>query len=1035
MRRTLSRISRLAWIAGVIPWAAGAQQPAQATTGTITGRIIETGTQRPLSDAQVVVVGTQRGALSNAEGTFRITGVQPGTVTIRAQRIGYSPATQTVAVTANAEATANFMLSPTAIQIDEVVVTATGETQRKRESGVSTALIDTTQVNLAAAPTISSVLSSRTAGVTVQSSGGTTGTSTRIRIRGSNSVNLSNEPLIIVDGVRVNNDPAEFSLGIGGQTISRLEDFNPEDIESFEVIKGPAAAALYGTAAANGVIQITTKKGRSGTPKWNFYEEYGRIEDYQDYPDNWNRFGRNATNTANVQGCTLEREVLRICTPFADSLVSWNPIENVSPFRTGWRQTHGLSANGGSDQATYFLAGEYEREQGVYDVNKLRRYSLRSNLVSQLRRDMQATVTLGYVRNRIQLPYNDNSAFGAIAAGLLGKGIDCSPATYKQITYCGSDSLSRGYFNANIPSTQYFNVTNQQTNDRFTGGLNANWFPTEWLRGVAQGGLDIINTLDEQLFPPGKVFFSQTTLEGSRFQARYRIPSYNLGGSLSATYGIPFGGLEGRTTAGAQYNQEQRNFTSASGAILLPGTASLGGTSARFAVNETNRDVRTVGGFVQQQVSYGDRLFVTAGVRTDRGSTFGEDFGWIAYPTANISWVLSDEAFFPRTNFLSQLRLRAGYGESGQRPAFRQAETYFTPVSVRQGTNEVPAITVGGTGDPTLKPELTREYEAGLEASFFNGRLGLDLTGYFKRTEDALIAQRLAPSLGLSATRLVNLGEVENKGIEALINSTFLDLPQFRWEGTFSVNLTQNRVIDLGANIEPILFGFNSTQQHRNGYPLGAYFERKILSYNDLDGNGIITRVNCPAYGGTANPVLAGGPQCEVVLSDSLEYLKAGPLPTREFTFNTGVTLFRQARLQALFDYRGGFKIFNSTGEFRCTLGTPNCRSVYDKTTPLPEQARTVARLMGSEAGFIEDASFLKLREVALTLSAPNDWARRVRMNALSLTLAGRNLVTWTDYSGLDPEVNSNSGTNFTTSDFLAQPPVRYFTARLNLNF
>jgi hypothetical protein len=170
------------------------------------------------------------------------------------------------------------------------------------------------------------------------------------------------------------------------------------------------------------------------------------------------------------------------------------------------------------------------------------------------------------------------------------------------------------------------------------------------------------------------------------------------------------------------------------------------------------------------------------------------------------------------------------------------------------------------------------------------------------------------------------------------------------------------------------------------------------------------------------------------VLSDSVEYL-GSPIPTREFAFNTDVGLFRYARIMALLDYRSGFRIFNSTTEFRCTLGVPNCAEVYDKNTPLSEQARVMARYMGDEVGYIEDASFVKFRELALQLSAPRSWAERARVSGISLTFAGRNLATWTDYTGLDPEVNSNAGTNFTTSDFLAQPPVRYFVTRLNVNF
>jgi TonB-linked SusC/RagA family outer membrane protein len=989
----------------------------------------------------VQVVGTTRGTQSAEDGSYRITAVQVGNVQVRATRLGFTAQTRTVSVRANDSNEQNFSLAETATTLDQVVVTATGESQRRRESGASIGTIDTSMVNIAATPLLSNLLSSRTAGVTVQQSSGTTGAGSRVRIRGSNSINLSNEPLIIVDGIRVNNSASSFSVGVGGQTISRLEDFNPEDIESIDVIKGPAAAALYGTAAANGVFQITTKKGRAGRTRWNAYEEYGSVKDVFDYPNNYNRIGTNVTTGLSQQACTLEREVLNICTPKVDSLVSWNPIENVSPFRSGWRMTHGLNAAGGSENTTFYMGGEFEREQGVYEVNQLRRATGRANIRTQLRNDLDATLTFGLVRYRLRLPFNDNSAFGAIAAGFLGKAFDCSVANTaasnpNRITYCGADSLSRGYFNANIPSTQYFNVNNQQQNDRLTAGLSSNWTPLPWLRGVGQLGLDVLNRSDESLTPPNKVFFSTATQEGTRFVNRFRIPTYNMVGSFTATYAIPYGSreLKGQSTAGGQYVREDLRSSSARGDVLLPGTGSLGGTSARFAVAENNQEVITFGGFFQQQITHADRVFLTLGVRSDRNSAFGTDFKWVLYPSANLSWVVSDETFFPKTEFIDQLRVRTGYGSSGQRPVFRDAATFFNPVSVRVGAAEAPAITIGGTGNVELKPEVSTEFEGGFEGSFFKNRFTLDFTGYTKTTKDAIVARRLAPSLGEFTTQLVNLGSVKNRGIEALSTIRILDLPNVEWSTTFSVTATHNKLIALGQGIQPIAFGFASTQQHRAGYPLGGYFERKIVSYQDIDGNGIITRINCPAYEGTANPQQVGGPQCEIVLSDSVEYI-GSPIPTREMTFNSGLTLFKNARLTALFDYRSGYKIFNSTAEFRCTLGVPNCLSVYDRNVGLAEQARVMARYMGDEVGFFEDAGFVKFRELALTLTAPADWARKARAQSLSLTFAGRNLKTWTDYTGLDPEVNANAGTNFTTSDFLTQPPVRYFVTRINMNF
>lgn len=1013
-----------------------ALQPQQ--TATITGRVTDAGS-RPLSDARVQVVGTARWTATAPDGRYRIAGVPPGMHELRVLRLGYASQIRSIMMRTDETTDVDFSLIETASMLDQVVVTASGETQRRRESGASVGTIDTAMINTAPTPLLSNVLSSRMPGLTVQEASGTTGTGSRVRIRGSNSINLSNDPLLIVDGARVNNSASSFQISVGGQVISRLDDFNPEDIESIDVIKGPAATALYGTAAANGVIQITTKKGRVGVARWNWYEEYGTIHEVLDYPTNYTQVGTSLTTGASQLGCTLERQVLRICAPKPDSLLSWNPIENVSPFMTGWRLTHGLNTHGGSDILTYYVGAEVEREQGVYAVNQLGRVSGRSNVRMRLRNDLDATVSIGLLRNRLQLPYNDNTAFGAISAGLLGKAFDCSPTTFRTVTYCGADSLSRGYITANSPSTQYFDIDNNQQLDRLTASVQSNYYPLPWLRGIAQAGMDVVNRLDEQMLPPGKILFNQLSLEGSRFQARVRIPTYTVSGAATATYPVPgIMGLRGQSTASTQYVREDFRLMSAAGSVMLPGTASLSGTSARFVVNETNQEIITLGYFLQQQLTHRDRFFLTLGVRSDRNSAFGTRLKWVPYPAASVSWVISDESFFPRTRFVDQLRLRTAWGQSGHRPVFRDAATFFSPVSVSVAGVESAAFTVGGTGNPTLSPEVSTEFEGGFEGSLFRNRLSFELTGYAKTTDDAIVVRRLAPSLGMTTTQFTNLGVVENTGVEALTIVKMLDLPNVEWSTTVSAMWNRNTLIKLGESQQqklPLLFGPRLVQQHREGYPLGSYFERKIVSFADLDNNGIITRINCPAYESALNPQLVGGPRCEVVLSDSVEYL-GNPIPTREASVTTDFTLWRLVRLTALLDYRGGYKNYNATTEFRCVnLGVPNCVEAYDKSSPFDRQVRLVASAMANESGYVEDASFVKLRELALQLTAPRAWAGRAHVGGLSLTLAARNLATWTDYTGLDPEVNANAGTNFITSDFLTQPPVRYFVTRLTVNF
>jgi TonB-linked SusC/RagA family outer membrane protein len=998
---------------------------AAAQGGTVTGTVTDRASNQPVVNAQVILVGTTRGALTSEQGVYRIANVPPGQVQVRVLRIGYEAATQTAEVTAGGTATVNFALAASAVQFDRVVVTATGETQRARERGNSVASISVDSLNLAPIQNFSDVLSSRAPGVTVQTSGGTTGGTSRIRIRGSNSVSLENDPLLIVDGVRVNNAPNSMSIAVGGQEPSRFNDINPEDIENIEIIKGPAASALYGTAAANGVIQITTKRGRSGRARWTAFAEGGEIKEIVSYPANFARTGVTTTaagvpTTTETTNCNIDALTRNACVPDGDGLVSFNPLETsgVTPFRDGWRQQYGFSVAGGGDQATYYIASDFEKEQGVYDVNDLKKINLRANVRGQLRDNLDATVTMGYVTSDLRLPQNDNNLFGAISGFLLGSAF--------------SDQPGNGHALGQTPQ-DVFNIETIQEIDRFTSGLNSNWQPLSWLSANLTAGIDVVQRFDHETIPPNLIFPFALD-DGERTANKHSFTTLTGNANLTGTFALT-PDVQSTTSAGVQYTSDETRSTEAFGEGLLAGTRSLQGTSSLFAVDEDNVENVTVGIYGQQQFAWRDRVFLTAAVRADDNSAFGQDFGLVYYPAFSASWVISEEQFFPQSEIVSNLRLRGAYGESGQRPQFRDAVTFFNPVTAQTGGSEVAGITVGGAGNAELKPERSKEFEAGFEAGFWNSRIGLDLTAFWRTTQDALIARRLAPSVGSATTRFENLGEVENRGWEAQLNAAVLDMEQVKFDLTASFSETHNELIELGEGIIPIIFGLGGdSQRHQEGYPLGAYFQRPILSFADLNGDGMISRANCPGQPLVRGVAPENQPACEVTLGDTAVYL-GSPFPTTEISITSALTLMRWLKVTALFDYRGGYKQFNSTESFRCSSAFINCPSIFDPSSPLEEQARAIAAFMGTDAGYIEDASFWRLRELAFTLTAPQRWSQRIGMEGMSLTIAGRNLKTWTDYTGFDPEVNQFGFDNFATADFLTQPLTRVWTARLNFTW
>jgi outer membrane receptor protein involved in Fe transport len=691
--------------------------------------------------------------------------------------------------------------------------------------------------------------------------------------------------------------------------------------------------------------------------------------------------------------------------------VNWNPLEQASPFITGYRSSMGLNASGGGDVASYYVSGDVDRDQGVFEPNSFRRVNLRANATAQLRSNLSTQVFTTYVSSRLEFPQNDNNILGIVGSGLLGSAFD--------------NPTSRGYVSGQAPQ-EIFAIDTRENVERFIGSNLTTWQALPWLSTTFQGGVDFLDKRNKDVVPPNRVFFNSSTVEGSRTSNTAQLWTYTANGSATATRDLN-DELRSSTTAGIQFNREVVQGTRAFGAKLIAGTGSLEGTSARFSVGETNTDNRTLGALLQQQLAWRDRLFATVAARTDNNSAFGSKFGWILYPAASLSWVVSDEEFFPRSDALSSLRLRTAYGRSGQRPNFRDAITFFNTQTVTTPAGDIPGILVGGTGNPDLEPETSSEFEVGFELALFNDRLGIDFTSYSKITKNLLIARPLPPSLGLTASQFDNLGESSNSGIEVQVNGRVFETERASLNLTVSGSTNRNRLRDIGVlpngdPIPPILFGI---QRHAEGYPLGGYWDESY-EFNDLNNDGIITRVNCPGQ-----TQVAGGPACEITMGPQV--FLGNPLPTREIAVIPQLTLFRNIEIGALFDYKGGFKQFNNTGRFRCNFG--NCVEAYDASTPLDIQARNIAHLMASDAGYVEDSDYTKLREVTVSILAPRAWAQRVRAGEARLTLAGRNLKTWTDYTGSDPEVNSTPGTLFSASDFLTQPPLRVFSARLTLAF
>jgi hypothetical protein len=488
----------------------------------------------------------------------------------------------------------------------------------------------------------------------------------------------------------------------------------------------------------------------------------------------------------------------------------------------------------------------------------------------------------------------------------------------------------------------------------------------------------------------------------------------------------------GRTAVGGQFFRNLSTNSFAQGRGLSRGTEAIFGAATTDAEDDYVES-RSAGGFVDQQMSFRDRLFLTAGLRLDDNSAFGKNFNTRPLPKLSASWLtITDRP----EGWLNTFRLRAAYGQSTQQPGSIDALRFYAQAAVRKNAASASGVSVANLGNADLKPELSQEIETGFDAGLFQNRVTLEATFFYKQTTDALIEREIAPSVGSTSSQFFNLGKVSNRGIELRLDTRVIDKPNFAWDLTLTGSFTKNNLDELGVGVAPLTLGF--IQRHVEGYPLGGIWDRPILSVNDANGNGIIE----PAIYDVDGSVLVPG---EFEVGDTAVY--RGPaLPTREFGLRTGLSFFRNLfSVAALFDYRGGHWIENGTDSFRCGGGVIYCRALVDPTAELQDQANAAAYTYGdplgfTEWGFLEPAWFIKLRELSLTFNAPERFARAIGGSRLSLTLSGRNLWTIDDYSGIDPEVNGfgqgrEGGSNFAATDFFSQPQVRHWVARLNLGF
>lgn len=552
--------------------------------GTITGQVVDSRTQQPIAGVQVVVLGTNRSGVTNAAGRYVIPGVPAGSHTVQIQMLGYANAQQTVTSAAGQTAQANFELTERAIALDAVVVTGTAQGSARREIGNSIPTIRNSELESAPITSISEALQSRVAGLTIMPSGGNAGQGSRIVLRGPTSLTGSLEPIIYVDGVRIDNSKVN---GIDvDATTTGLDDINPEDIERIEIVRGASAATLYGTEAGAGVIQIFTKQGSSDAQRWTLRSEYGITQvprewwDVSVYSD-W--FYKNYTHT-------------------------------------GQQQKHTIGVSGSLDGFRYNLSGTYNNTTGVLDKSGNEWGSFRANMTFAPGENFSLMVNTGYTRREWEVPQNGNNSNGLIFNGLLG-----------------------GPRGQNRPVEQVSNRDYIMNSGRFTAGVSATYTPLPNFVHRLTIGADVLNQDNLDIRPFGS---DLTTTDGSMQNYRRQNRQTNLDYSASYRFNLN-PDLSSNTAFGLQLQDRANLRSRATGTrFAIPGMRTVRASATRGAW-EDREWVKTAGMFVEEQFGLQDRLFLTLGARWDGHSAFGRDAGYAFYPKADVSYVVSEHDFWP----------------------------------------------------------------------------------------------------------------------------------------------------------------------------------------------------------------------------------------------------------------------------------------------------------------------------------------------------------------------------------------------------
>ncbi|MCB0628299.1 MAG: TonB-dependent receptor [Saprospiraceae bacterium] len=985
---------------------------------TITGQVSDENGEG-LIGATVLVKGTTVGTVTDIDGNYTVQ-VPADANTLVFSYTGF--VSQEIEL--GAANTLDVTMTTDVIGLEDVVVVGYS-TQRKKDITGSVSSVSGDDIGTEAGVGLQTALRGRAAGVQVFQASGTPGAAINVRVRGSTSINASNQPLFVIDGVPLIQGNFQ-QVGVGGQTLNALADLNPNDIESIEVLKDASTAAIYGNRAANGVVLITTKKGSAGRTKLNFDASYGTSEPIR-----------------LVELMSAEQYMEQMNVLFGDPNalaggMGGNTDWYGEVFRNAPVQNYNLSASGGDAKTRFYAGLTYGDEQGIVKNTRFQRYSGRLNLDHVASDKLTLGVTMGYNYSKNRRVRNDNNIFGAVSVATLW------PATVPVYNDNGSFASAFGWDNPLATVTLYDNLV---TTNRLTSTFFARYELLEGLTFQAKVGVDALDMREDVHQPSALQSSNNGTVQLGQTRDNRWLTEFTL--NFNKYFGKS--SLTALVGAGYQEDQVRQDFSQVDDFPTDDFRGLTAGATPTSITGSFTGD-RLDSYFANVNYAFDDKYILTATFRADGSTRFIND-KWGYFPGASVAWRLSSEPFLSGSG-IDDLKLRVGWGITGNNSVGNFAARQL----IGGGNNyaDLPGIAPTQLGNPDLSWETTSQLNIGLDFAILKSRLSGSIDVYDKNTTDLLLNRPIPTTSGFTSVT-ENIGEVSNKGVE--LSLTILPVVNpgngFNWELTGNVSFNKNEIVKLYQGT-PIDVGFAT--RLAEGHPIGAFFGHVTdgIFQNQAEVEAHATQPGA-APGDFRYLDISGGPGPDGILGTADDLPPDGVINDNDRTFIgqglpdwvgglTNIFSFKGLELNTFFQFTLGNDIYNNNLEF-----SEGMHSVFNTTKRAWEGRwqqegddedfpRAVANDPNNNrrnsTRNVENGSFLRLKTASLSYTFPKSFLDGVNMQSLRVYVSGTNLITVTDYSWFDPEVSTFGESNTAPgTDFLTMPQGRTISFGINVGF